>query len=263
MRARLTGRESQSRTVGKRRGDSTVPVLEKVESLRFDLSFPGGIDVTYDSSDPNTKIDNPAVEFLNEVFKLAGEITYTIVLDDQNKVKAIEGTEKLLEKADKLSPEARDSIRGDVEPDKLRKDFEQEVGRLPDVLARAGESWERTEVVDIGNGQSLTFQKKYEYAGTEKKGDKTLDKITSKTTNAELKQDPDANAQLRLKKSAVKVESSDETILFDRELGQVVSAQATIRIKGEDMTFSADGKDLPGALDLTIETNIELQPAAK
>ena len=209
-----------SRTVGKRRGDSTMPVEEKIESLHIELSLPGGINVTFDSSDPNAKIDNPALAFLGEVFKLAGETTYTVVLDDQNKVKAIEGTEKLLEKADKLSPRRGMLIRSHLESDKLKREFEQEHRHLPDVLARPGESWERTEILDIGSGQTLTFQKKYEYAGTEKKGDKTLDKITSKATEVEYKQDPAANAQLKVLKSDLKVESSDETILFDREEGQ-------------------------------------------
>ncbi|MFI5461116.1 MAG: DUF6263 family protein [Isosphaerales bacterium] len=252
-----------SRTVGKRRGDSTVPVEEKVESLRIELSIPGGINVTYDSSEPNAKIDNPDVAFLGEVFKLAGESIYTVVLDDQNKVKAIEGAEKLLEKADKLSPPARDAIRSRLESDKLRTEFEQQLRRLPDVLARPGESWDRTEVVDIGSGQTLTFQKKYEYVGTEKNGDKTLDKISSKTTKVELKQDGAAESPLKLKKSDLKVESSNETILFDREEGHVKSATAKIRIKGDDMTFSVNGTDLAGSLDLTIETNTELLPVAK
>ncbi len=58
-------------------------------------------------------------------------------------------------------------------------------------------------------------------AGTETVGDKTLDKITSKTSKAELKQDANVEAELKLIKSDVKVESSDGTILFDREGGHV------------------------------------------
>ena len=53
---------------------------------------------------------------LVEVYKLASESSYTVVLDGQNKVKAIEGTEKLLEKADKLeNPIAKQPIRSRVE----------------------------------------------------------------------------------------------------------------------------------------------------
>ena len=72
------------------------------------------------------------------------------------------------------------------------------------------------------------------------------------------KQDPDANTPLKAVKSNLKVESSEGTILFDREEGHVVSRKDKMRIKG-DMTFSARGTELPGALDLRIETNVELR----
>src|SRR5262249_14337214 len=65
-----------SQTVGKRRDDSGVPVTSKVESLRAELSLPGGINVTFDSKDPNAKIENEQLAFLGEVFKLASEIDY-------------------------------------------------------------------------------------------------------------------------------------------------------------------------------------------
>jgi Family of unknown function (DUF6263) len=252
-----------SSKVGKKRDDSSVPVEQKVESLKVELSLPGGIDVNYDSNDPNAKIDNPQLAFLEEVFKLSAAIDYTLVLDNQNKVKAVEGSEKLLEKADQLSPQARTAVRSRLESDTLKKSFEQEMRHLPDVLARPGESWERTEVLDVGSGQTLTFQKKYEYVGTEKVGDKTLDKITSKTTKAELKQDPAVEAVVKLLKSDVKVESSGGTILFDREAGHVVSSRGSIHIKGDNMTFSIMGMEVPGAVDLTIESAADLVPAAK
>jgi len=251
-----------SLTAGKRRGDSNLPVERKVESLSTQISLPGGNNLTFDSSDPNTKIDNQALAFLGDLFKLASEVVYTVVLDQQNKVKAIEGTEKLQEKADKLDPMARDLVRSQFDSDKLKRAFEQELHILPDVLARPGEPWERTEILEIGGGQTFTFHKKYEYLGTEKKGNKTLDKLSSKVIDVNYKQDPDANTPLKAVKSNLKIDSSDGTILFDREEGHVVSNKGKMRIKG-DMTFSAGGMELPGALDLRIETNVELQPAAK
>jgi hypothetical protein len=252
-----------SSKVGKKRDDSSVPIEHKIDSLQVELSLPGGIDVKYDTNDTNARIENPLLAFLEEVFKLTAEINYTVVLDNQNKVKAIEGSEKLLEKAEKLSPQAKTLVRSRVESDTLRKTFEQELRHLPDVLARPGDSWERTEVVDVGSGQTLTFQKKYQYEGTEKVGDKTLDKITSKTTGAELKQDANAEADLKLVKSDVKVESSDGTILFDREAGCVASSRGSIRIKGDKMTFSYKGMEIPGSVDLTIESAADLVPAGK
>ncbi len=252
-----------SRKVGKRRADSSTPIEDKVESIRAELSLPGGNNLTLDSTNPDAKIDNPALAFLGEVFKLAGDASYTIVLDNRNKVQAIEGIEKLLEKADKLSPQARDTIGDRMKTDKLKVRFEQEHGNLPDVLCRPGEPWDRTEILEVGSGQTLVFQKRYEYVGTEKKGDKTLDKISYKCTGVELKQDPDAQTPLKLVKGDLKVDESSGTLLFDRENGRVFSATGKTRMKGDMMTFSYNGAELPGALDLTIESKAELQSPAQ
>jgi hypothetical protein len=252
-----------SRTVGKRRDDSSTPIAEKVESLRAELSLPGGINVTLDSTNPDAKIDVPAIAFLGEMFKLIGETSYTVVLDKQNKVQAIEGVENVLAKAEKLSPPARDAIRDRMTTDKLKTQFEQEHSNLPDVLCRPGEPWERTENLDVGSGQTLVFKRRYEYVGTEKKGDKTLEKINYKAIGAELKQDPAANAPLKFVKGDLKVENSEGTMLFDRENGWIDSATGTVRLKGDMMTFSYEGNELPGALDLTIDSKVELQPASK
>ena len=109
-----------SRTAGKRRDDGTLPVEEKVESLHLELALPGGMNLTFDSSNPDAKIENPAIAFLGEALSCRGETAYTLVLDEQNKVKSVEGTEKLLEKAEKLSPQAKDVIHGRMQADKLR-----------------------------------------------------------------------------------------------------------------------------------------------
>ena len=53
-----------TRSVGKRRGDSTLPIEEKVQFLRDEYTFPGGIKLTLDSSDPKIKIDNHELTFL-------------------------------------------------------------------------------------------------------------------------------------------------------------------------------------------------------
>ena len=249
-------------SVGKTRSDATVPIELKNEAFRVELSTFGGLNLTYDSSMPNAKIENEQLAFLGDVFKLAGETVYTVVLDAQKKVKAVEGVEKLLEKADKLEEKAKAQVRGQFDADKFKKNFEQSHQNLPDVLARPGESWERTEVLDAGGGQTITFRKKYEYVGTEKKGDKILDKITSKATEVKFSMDPNAESPLKVTKSDLKIESSSGTILFDREAGCVVDSKEKFQIKG-NMTFSIQGMELPGELDLTTDNHVELLPSAK
>ncbi len=114
-------------------------------SLRVEIELPGGISVNYDTSDPNAKIDDPRFAALEEILKLTSEIGYTVVLDAQNKVKAVEGTEKLLEKADKLSGPAKSAIRSRVEAKHAQEGVRNKKMRhLPDILTRPGKSWERT-----------------------------------------------------------------------------------------------------------------------
>jgi hypothetical protein len=74
--------------------------------------------------------------------------------------------------------------------------------------------------------------------------------------------DPDAPSPLKAVKSDLKIESGDGTILFDREAGRVVQAKGKTHIKGP-MTFQAGGQEIPGDLDLIIESDTELQAAAK
>ena len=251
-----------STVVGKKRADNTLPIEEKVESLNVELSLPMGINLAFDSKDPNPKIDNSQVAFLLDVYKLVSQMSYTVVLDDHNKVKAIEGAEKILEKADALNEMGKQTLQGRVNAQQLKKQFEQSHSNLPDILARPGEPWERDEVLELGAGQTLTFHKKYEYVGTEKQGAATLDKIQVKTTGVKYEMAADSPSPLKVTKSDLKVESAGGTIYFDHEKGHIVTANGKTQIKGP-MTFSAGGQEIPGSLDLTIESNSELQPAAK
>ena len=218
--------------------DSTMPDRgEGRIAARRILRFPGGINLTLDSSDPNTKIDNPELTFLGDVFKLESEIAYTVVLDDQNKVKAIEGTEKLLEKAEKLAdPIARDEFASQLGPTGSRQSSSKR-------SATCRTSWPAPASPGSGPRSSKSTatrrsrSEEVRVRGTEKKGDKTLDKISCKVLEVKYDQDPKGKSPLKVVKSDLKVESSEGTILFDREEGHVVSSSDKIRIKG-NMTFS-------------------------
>jgi hypothetical protein len=249
----------RSEAIGRRRGDASLPVAVKVESLRERLRLPGGLDVSYDSKDPAAKVANPDLDFFNDLFRVDGQVAYTVVLDGKNKVKAIEGADALRERVDRLDPRAGDLLRSRLAADALKQEFEQALGVLPDGPARPGEPWERTEAVDGGSGLELVLRKKYEYAGTEKKGDKALDKITAKVIDAKCRQDADSSSPLKLTRSDLKVDSSEGTILFDREAGRVVESRERLELKG-NLTLSAQGQDQPCRFDLTLRTEVQLQP---
>ena len=77
MEIPVEGQETvvSSQIIGKRAGDTSLPVQHKIDSMRAELSLPGGIQITYDSKDPDAKIDNEQLKFLEDLFKLASEIT--------------------------------------------------------------------------------------------------------------------------------------------------------------------------------------------
>lgn len=251
-----------SSTIGKRSPDGTLPVTQKVESIRSQLTLPGGINVTFDSADPNAKIENPQFAFLGDVFKALVGVGYTVVLDEQNKVKFVQGTETFDTKVDGLDAQAAALLRGRLSAEKIKRAFEQSHANLPKVLAREGEPWESTEINDIGGGQSLTFRKRYEYLGTVQRDGKQLDKIGVRALTVEYAMDPNSQSPVKATKGDLKIDKSEGTLLFDREAGQMLEGQEITRIKG-DLTLTAGGKELPSTLDLTFDTSHRKENAAK
>ena len=231
----------------------------KVESLRERHRLPGGLDVTYDSKDKAARVANPDLDFFNGLFQVDGQVAYTVVLDGKNKVKAIEGADALRERVNRLDPRAGELLRSRLAAGTLKQEFEQALAVLPDGPAKPGEPWERTEVVNGGAGMEIVLRKKYEYAGTEKKGGKTLDKITAKLVEAKYRQAADSSAPFKLTKSDLKVNSSEGTVLFEREAGRVVESRDRLELKGT-LTVSAQGQDQRSRFDLTMRTEMQLQP---
>lgn len=246
-------------SIGKRNADGTLPVAQKIESIRTQLTLPGGINVTFDSTDPNAKIDNPQLAFIGDVLKALVGMGYTIVLDAKDKVKFVEGTEAFDAKVEGLAPQAAAALRGRLSAEKIKQAFQQEIGSLPDVLARQGEPWEATDVMDLGYDQSLTLRKRYEYLGTVEKEGKSLDKIGVRSLTVVYAMDPKSASPLKATKSDLKVESSEGTILFDREAGESIESTLVTRVKG-DLTFEAGGKELPSTLDLTLDVSSKREP---
>jgi Family of unknown function (DUF6263) len=239
-----------SYSIDKRKPDGTIPVNQKMESLKSEIELPGGNKINVDSADPDAKIEI-----------LVGA-SYTFILDDHGKVKFVEGTEKVLAKLDGLDPKVAALVKGQLQTETLQRSFDQSHGNLPDMPVRQGETWERTEVSELGAGQSLTFKKQYEYLGTVEEGGRTLDKIGVKATAVTYAMDPAAESPAKVEKSDLKIESSDGTILFDRAAGEAVKSNGKTRIKG-DMTLKIGEMELPSKLDLTLESSTAVEPPSK
>jgi hypothetical protein len=248
--------------IGAKRDDGSVPVVRTIEAVRSEVELPGGQTLTFDSDDkaeaPEGEV--PQLKQAREVIKALGGANYTIIIDKDGKVAGIEGAERAVPKADSLDPEVADLIKKRFSVERLKKDSQEEYGLFPDILLREGEPWERSETMDLGGSQTMTFQRKYEYQGTVEEKGRTLDKIGVKATAVSYRMEPSPAVPVSVSKSDLKIESSDGTILFDREEGRIVRSKIKTRITG-DMTLEAGGMELPTKLDLSIDTETVVDQA--
>ncbi len=243
---------------GKRRADGCQPVSVKTLSLRSDLKLQGGIEVSFDSAKPESFSGDQNFAAIGDVYRLQSEFGCTVVLDDHGTPRAVEDIDAMRDRAGKLDPISQEMVSGQVDPERIKMQFEQDQHLLPDKPVRPGDSWERTEILESQGGVMFTVRKKYEYAGNEKKGDKTLEKINCKMLEVKHNPDPSSKLPLKFVKSDLKIESSEGTIFFDRDAGCVVESQDRTKIKGS-VTLSASGMDFPSELTLNLRTEKKLQ----
>ncbi len=235
--------------------DGLIPIQVKSLSTKINLDLPGGLTFQFDSAKPDEAKADPAIQFLVEALKRISGMTFRINLNEDGTVKTIEGTEKLLENSDLLSPQALEIVKTATSADNIKREFSEKVNKFEPGLVRKGDTWERTEFVNSA-GQKIKFKKKYEYQGTEKKDGKELDKIGVKVLEAVLEIEGQENAPTKITKSDLKVVSSEGWILFDRAAGVDVEAQSTIKVKGPiTLNIAAANMDLDGEIEFTIESN--------
>ena len=246
--------------VGTRRADGSLPVVRKIENLKVKIELPMGLGFSFDSKNPDADIPaNPAIAKLHQAVKTSSGLTYTEILDKDGRLVAIEGADKSIDDVKDVPADVKDTIKTRLSTESMTKTYKQAYDMLPTTLVNKGETWERSEFVDIGSGQILTFKKRYEYLGTEEVGGKTLDKIGVTATEVVLTVDGDPKSPVKVASSALVIDSSEGSMLFDRAEGKIIQRQSKSRIKG-DITLEAGGNLIPSTLDLTIESDVKEQP---
>lgn len=249
--------------IGAKRPDGNTPVQETIESIKTQLELPGGINLTIDSEDNGEAPEGelPQLAQVRDVVKALAGATYTVVIDKDGKVVAVEAGENALKNTDKLDAAAVAELKKRFSPQRIQKESAEAYGMFPDILVREGEPWERVETLDLGGGQTMVFQRRYEYLGTTEHEGRSLDKIGVKATAVSYSMEPTPGSPVSIPKSDLEIDSSDGTILFDREEGQIVESRSKTRITG-DMTLVIMGNELPSKLDLTLNSQRILKPQA-
>jgi hypothetical protein len=234
---------------GKRADDGSLIVKAKIDAIKAAVMMPNGVELGFDSSDPDA--DPPGTQFdvILDVFKAMLKSTWTTTLNQDNRVVAITGRDAAFSE---LPTDLLNSLKAQLDPEYLKTVANDELNKLPSTPVKTGDSWERTNLVRFEAGQRFTFTTTYKYEGSIEKDGKKLEKIVFKVTGVEY--DTDADSPLQVLESGLEVAMSKGLILFDVEVGQIVSQQSKIQLKGP-LTLELNGTEIPGVLDLTIETN--------
>jgi len=239
-----------SSEVSKPDAEGHVRVDRKTDKLSATSKLPGGITLSFDSDDPGRKADNPALEPILDLMRAAAKSRTTAVHDKTGKIIRIEGL-------DKLAEGLPDALKGEFDAERAKKNANQELDILPTDPVKVGDTWKRDSEMALGGGQSMKFSTEYKYAGEVKEGEKTLHKIETKTLSVTYTLENNPNA--RVSKSDLSPKDSGSVILFDANAGQMRSLKGKVQIIG-DFELAAGGMTLPGKLDLTIESELVVQP---
>lgn len=230
------------------------PVTSTTESVNANIQLPAGAgNIQFDSANPNVKAANPMFEVVLDIMRAmsGAKLTYTIGKD--KKIASVDGYQDVIRQATQA---AADQLKKELTAERLTAEYQQGLDALPATPLKPGDTWNRTEVMNAGSGQTITFDRQYKYEGTvDQKGTK-LEKITAQDQKVRFALDPNGGLPLSVKSSDLKIESSKIEVLFDRERGVVVSTTNDGHIKG-DMTFVINGMELPGKLDLELSRSVE------
>lgn len=236
-------------TSGQRDGLGRLKVEERIDELNVSVTTPGA-EYLFDSKSPETKGSSP-LEAMRPLHKALVQQVVTLVHDKDNALTDVEFDQQFL---NGLDPNLQSIIKGQLDPETLKNQAKQKVAQLPTDPVQPGDSWERTESLNLGSGQTMTFRSKYRYEGAVEKDGKTLDKITFDVLEVGFAIE-NSPVQLQVKGTKLKPEKSGGSILFDRELGNVVEEDETAHVLGT-IDFEINGMPLPAELDLKIESKM-------
>ncbi len=150
--------ETTKSSIGKRAADGTLRIETKVDKMQTEINAPGAT-ISFDSGNSDKKDDNPEINKILDVFRAALKEVAPAVPDKDNKVKAVEGTQGVVEKVD-------EAYRDQFDLENRKRAAIQEQAALPTDPVKKGDTWTRSEEVHLGGGQTMKFETTYLYKGT-------------------------------------------------------------------------------------------------
>jgi hypothetical protein len=241
-------------TVGEQTANGT-PINGEFEYFILNLTTPVG-EVAFDSQNPDAGNAPGELAQFVDLFKASSKAKWTTLMTDSKTVKSVtyEG---------EPFKDLPDALQKETNPERYKKEYETQLARFPDGPVSPGDTWKRTEEPDIGGGQSFKMEKEFTYIGTEEVGGKTFDKIGVKCLSCRYHMTGEGGAPIKVEDAELKVLETEGTMLYDREQKTITSTTEKVRLQGDlKMTLDINGQkqELPGAVDLTIESKSTVEP---
>ncbi|MCH2571506.1 MAG: hypothetical protein MK103_09065 [Planctomycetes bacterium] len=228
--------------------EGRISVTQENKSLVVNSSFPGGIDLVFDSANPQLTHNVPQLQALLEVWNARSHSNLTYLLDGDKQAIDVKGVDAMTEG---LSGASLDLLKSEVETSQLLKAFNEEHAIFPEQPVQVDETWTRNQRIGLGQGQYMTLQIEYTARGEKQHGEKSRQYIDVQVQKVTFAHEGTSDAPLQIVSSDLSVQSSEGNIYFDTERGLVSESTLKFHVVGA-MNFSANGQELPGKLDLQI-----------
>ncbi len=230
--------------IGAKQADGKVSMVGKFETMQVDMNLPGGIQLNFDAGNPKTEASIPQLSAILKLFDAISSSTYETTFSGPGKIASI------IVKGDKYDA-LEDALKKEFSSDRMKQEASQSLARLPSGPVKQGDTWDRTEVANLGSGQTFEIERTFEYLGTVNEGGRELDRVGIKSNSVTYEMESNPALPVDLKNSDLKIAKSSGEFLFDRKLGAIVKTTDSITVTGK-LTLVANGNDLPGELNLTI-----------
>jgi hypothetical protein len=241
-------------STGARADDGTVQTVEAIKTLQQELKLPG-INVSFDSGNPDKKAPLPQLEPLLDVLRAMSKFKTTYTFNKSDELVKVGGVEEALKD---LDPAVRKTL-DQLSPDSLKKKWRNAFDTIPAKPVQVGDKWEHTSITQLEAGQVLTVKRQYTYTGTIEKGGTTLHRVTTKSLEVSLTQDnPPEGSPTKITGAKLKVAKGTGEFLIDVKRGLTVQATDSLQMTGP-LKMEINGMSFDAQLDLTIVTKTTVQ----
>ena len=242
--------------IGARAADGTLRAKRLIKTLNFKVEGLG-LKAEFDSTDPDRKSSIEVIDQFFDVFRFMLRHPFTYVFKKDNSVKGVEVN-------DEAARDLPEDFRAMIEPKVATAELRQRHEMLPDKAVSKGDTWVRSQVVDLGGFRMMSFRIDFKYEGSVNKNGRVLDRISGEITDVRYVGKGWSVGPGDVKNAALKPAKSSVGGLFDRKLGRFVESNFQVQIKG-GLTLEVAGFELPGKakLDMTFEQGMKVLPPEK